>query len=164
MLLIHGQPMIEHICNQLHGNFDQLIISANDANKYAFLGLDVVPDKVSGQGPLMGIASALEASMNDLNVVIACDIPEVDMTLIRRMLAMADGYDMVLPRSSEGGPEPLFAVYRKSIADNMQEALSSGERWIRTIFDQCRMKYIDLPETQQITNINTMQEYETYVR
>jgi len=163
MLLIHGHPMIEHVCQQLRGHFDQLLVSADDAHKYAFLGLDVVPDEVPGQGPLMGLASTLEASVNELNVVVACDIPEIDMTLLRQMLSLADGYDIVLPRSSEGLSEPLFAVYRKSVCPIMQKALSSGERWIRAIYDGCRTRYIDLPETRQIININTMKEYETYV-
>ena len=58
MLPIKGQSIIETICEQLRGSFDEILISANEVDKFAFLGFKVVPDKVPEQGPLMGIASA----------------------------------------------------------------------------------------------------------
>ncbi|MHC4537812.1 MAG: molybdenum cofactor guanylyltransferase, partial [Planctomycetota bacterium] len=71
------QSIIEVICEQLRGSFDEILISANQVDKFAFLGFKVVPDKVPERGPLMGIASALEASTNEYNFVVACDIPTV---------------------------------------------------------------------------------------
>ena len=86
MLPVAGRPMVEHICQQLRGTFAKVVISANDAEKLAFLNLDVVADRIPGQGPLMGIASALEVSDSELNLVVACDIPEVDTALLGKML------------------------------------------------------------------------------
>ena len=44
MLPIDGRPMVEHICQQLSGTFTRVLISANDAEKFSFLGFDVVRD------------------------------------------------------------------------------------------------------------------------
>jgi len=161
MLPIKGKPMVEHICEQLCDSFEQTLVSANEVDKLAFLGFEVIPDKIPGQGPLMGIASALEASANELNFVTACDIPHIDLTYVRRMLAEAEGADIVIPTTGDKRYEPLFAVYRKSALKAINEVLSSGGRKISDVFARCRVKYIEL-EARGFTNLNTITEYEEF--
>ena len=161
MLLIKDQPIIKHICDQLRGTFSQILISTDDVEKYAFLGFDCIPDKIPGQGPLMGIASALEASGNELNFVVACDIPHINIRLVRKMLAEAHAADMVIPTTGGEKYEPFFAVYRKSSLETINEVLSSGARKISDSFAQCKVRYIKL-KTNQLTNLNTMAEYEEF--
>jgi molybdenum cofactor guanylyltransferase len=163
MLPIDGGPMIERVCDQVRHNFDEILISANEPEKYAFLKVKVVQDTATGQGPLMGIAAALEVSASELNFVVACDMPELDLHLARRMLREADGYDAVVLRAGER-VEPLFAVYRKSLAATAGGLLESGERQIRKLFDQCRTKYIEIDDADRLRNLNTMEEYEKYIR
>jgi len=161
MLPIKGRPMIERISEQLRGTFSQILISANEVDKYSYLGFEVVPDKVPYQGPLMGIASALEASANELNFVAACDIPSINIRFVRRMLAEANGADMVIPATGDGKYEPLFAVYCKNALIAINEVLSSGGRKISDVFGRCKVKYIKM-EAGRIVNINTMAEYEEF--
>jgi molybdenum cofactor guanylyltransferase len=163
MLTINGKPMVEYICEQVRDSFEQILISANEAEKLTFLGLEIVPDKTAGQGPLMGIASALEASENELNFVVACDIPYVNMTFVHRMLAEAEGADIVVPTAGEKKYEPLFAVYRKSALGAINEVLSSGGRKISDVFARCNVKYIEL-EADGFANLNTITEYEEFRR
>ncbi|OHB75536.1 MAG: hypothetical protein A2Z25_07490 [Planctomycetes bacterium RBG_16_55_9] len=160
MLPINGRPLIETVCGQLHGSFEQILISANDSDKFAFLGFEIVRDRIPGQGPLMGIASALAASASELNFVVACDVPHIRLTLARRMLSRAadGGADIVVPMTRDGQYEPLFAVYRKSVLGAVNEALSSGHRKISEVFSLCNVEYIEL-ETS-IPNVNTMAEYQ----
>ncbi len=162
MLPIKTKPIIECICEQLRGSFEQILISANKADKLAFLGFEIVPDRQTGQGPLMGIASALEASENELNFVVACDIPDIDLTFVRRLLAEAKEADIVVPAADDNEKlEPLFAVYRKSALGAINEVLSSGGRKISDVFSRCNVRYIKV-EAGQITNLNTMDEYEQF--
>ncbi|MDH4240276.1 MAG: molybdenum cofactor guanylyltransferase [Phycisphaerae bacterium] len=161
MLLIKDQPIIKHICDRLVGTFSQILISTDDVGKYGFLGFDCIPDKIPGQGPLMGIASALGASANELNFVVACDIPHIDIRFVRKMLAEAHAADMVIPTTGNKKYEPLFAVYRKSSLKAINEVLSSGSRKISDAFAQCKVRYIKL-KTNQLTNLNTMAEYEEF--
>ena len=163
LLHVKGCPMIQHICRQLMGNFAEVLVSANDREKYAFLGLKVVPDRIRGMGPLMGVASALEASVSDLNLVVACDMPEIDIVLARRMLGEAVNVDCVVPRSDGGFLDPLFAVYRRGVLPEMDELLSKGERRMRSLFDRCSVRYLDLPAGNSLRNINTMDEYNAYI-
>jgi molybdopterin-guanine dinucleotide biosynthesis protein A len=151
--------MIERICEQLHGTFSQILISAGDKDKFAFLGHQVIADKIRSQGPLMGIASALETSANEINFVVACDIPCINLSFVRKMLAEAIDVDMVIPVENDGKYEPLFAVYCKSALAAINEVLASGRRKISDVFNRCRVKYIELNDADWLMNINTMAEY-----
>jgi molybdopterin-guanine dinucleotide biosynthesis protein A len=161
MLLIKGCPMVETITEQLRGSFSQILISANEVEKYAFLNLPIIRDRISGQGPLMGIASALEASVNELNFIVACDIPYIDLPFVRRMLIQAGSADAVIPTAGDGKYEPLFAVYRKSALAAINEVLSAGGRKISDTFDRCQVRFIKL-EARQFANLNTMAEFEKF--
>lgn len=163
LLPINGRPMIEYVCAQLRNQFDQILVSADEAEKYAFLEWDIVRDRVPGWGPLMGMASALERSANDLNFVVACDMPDIEMTFARRLLSEAGGYDAVVPRTGERRLEPLFAVYRKTVLRVMRDLLTAGERRIRPVFDHCRVKYIEWPDSKRPRNLNTLEEYKAYL-
>ena len=162
LLPLNDKPMVEAIYEQLHGSFSQILISSNEKEKLAFLGLKIVPDKHTGQGPLMGIASALEVSTNELNFVIACDIPYVDLRCVRKMLKEADGVDIVVPTVGEEKYEPLFAIYRKSSIKAINKVLSAGRRKISDAFQHCKVKYVNLDLPQNFANINTMDEYNEY--
>ncbi|MEK7995110.1 MAG: NTP transferase domain-containing protein, partial [Planctomycetota bacterium] len=162
MLPVGGRPLITGICEQLRDCFDQVLVSANDADKLAFLGLEIIPDGVPGQGPLMGIASTLEASARELNFVVACDIPHVELRCVRRMLSEAaeTGADIVVPITGEHRYEPLFAVYRKSALEAINKVLSSGGRKITDAFALCQVKCVELDT--DLVNLNTMAEYEKF--
>jgi molybdenum cofactor guanylyltransferase len=164
MLSINGQTMLEHICKQLRGTFSQILISAGDTEKYSFAGFEVVRDKISSQGPLMGIASALEASANEINFVVACDIPHIEMDCVRKMLTEARGADIVVLTTGDKKYEPLFAIYRKSALDAIKRTLRKGKRKISEVFDKCEVKYIDLGKADWLININTLAEYEEFQR
>ena len=163
LLPINGRPMIEHVCAQLRNQFDQILVSANEAEKYAFLECDIVRDRIPGWGPLMGMASALERSANDLNFVVACDTPDIEMPFARHLLFEAKGYDAVVPRTGARLLEPLFAVYRKTVLCVMRNLLTAGERRIRPVFDHCRVKYIEWPNSKHPQNLNTPEDYKAYL-
>jgi molybdopterin-guanine dinucleotide biosynthesis protein A len=163
MLPVDGRPMIEHICDLIRPHFGQLLISAGDAGKYSFLGIETVADKIPGRGPLVGIASALEASAHELNAVVACDMPDINIDFIKRMIKECEGYDAVVPRTGVSFLEPLCAVYRKSMAGPLNDALSAGEIKLSDVLRRCNVRFIDTRDVHSLRNINTTSEYDKYV-
>jgi len=163
MLSIGGRPMIEHVIAQLKPHFKQILLSVNAPNDYAFVNVETVPDKVLGQGPLMAIASVLEASPYDRNFVVACDIPNINLTVVRKMIRDSERYDAVIPITGKSHIEPLFAVYRKSILEPMKTTLNAGKRKIADTFELCRIKYMDIRDATWLKNINTQEEYEAFI-
>jgi molybdopterin-guanine dinucleotide biosynthesis protein A len=158
MLPIDGQPMIEHVYRQLQPHFSQTLVSSNNPRLHDFLGATVVSDDVAGRGPLAGIASALKASANNVNFVMACDIPDIDAGLIKTMLRQVGDYDVVVPKVGPELYEPLFAVYKKSALPAIEQVLQSGNNRVVDCFGRCRVKFINLPG-RPFRNINTKTEY-----
>jgi molybdenum cofactor guanylyltransferase len=157
LLLVDGKPLVQRVRDQLSRRFDDILISTNEAEKYAFLDARTVPDLVPGHGPLMGIRSAVDAARYDRVFVTACDIPVIDGDTVERMLALAEDCDCVVPRSRLG-LEPLFAVYRKSTIPAMCDVLDSGERRIRAVFPRVRTHGFDLGPSRWYRNLNTNED------
>ena len=165
LLSVKYQPLIKVIIDQLNGQFDEILISANEKEKYAFLKLPMVADVESGKGPLMGIYSALQQSKNEINFVVACDIPELNMPFIRDMVKLAKNFEAVVPISQDERKEPLFAVYRKSIAEKIKDMLDKGEKKVSKLFDLVKTKYVPMPEPDTwYKNLNETKEYQDYIR
>jgi len=164
LLPYRGIPLIAHIAAQLKPMFRNVIISTNDPEKYDFLGLPMIADRQPGQGPLMGIASTLGYVAQDLSFVIGCDIPIVNYRFVQRMISLAEGYDIVMPRDVEGRYEPLFAVYRRGVRFAALEILEAGERRIAALFERVRVRFVEFDGGDWYKNINTMDDYFTASR
>ena len=166
LLPINGKTLVEYIIFQLSDDFSQILIGSDNIKKYSFLKHEVVPDKDKGYGPLMGILSCLERSYNELNFVIACDIPNINMELVKQMFEEADGYDVIVPKLKNGFIEPLFAVYRKCVISSIIEILySSDKRQIRELFNNVRTKYLEINYNIEgwYKNINTKDDYYKFI-
>lgn len=159
LMPLDGQPMIQRLADRLRPLFGELLIGANDPEKYRFLGADVVPDRDPGQGPLMGIASCMARARHELGFVISCDIPDIDADLITEMLKAAEGHDIVIPEWPDGRVEPLFAVYRKTVVPPALELLAGGKRRIADLFDRVKTRRVPMRDTSWYRNVNTIEDY-----
>ncbi len=154
-----GTPLIQHITDQLRPLFREVLIGANNAEAFQFLNLPVVPDRMPDQGPLMGLLSCLEHSTHELHFLTACDIPELPAETIMQLLAAATDVDAVVP-FTEGGNEPLFAVYRKSaVLPAAETALANGKRRIADMFEHIRLRRMPLSDSTWLRNLNTPEDY-----
>jgi molybdopterin-guanine dinucleotide biosynthesis protein A len=163
LLPVAGKPLIETIVLRLRERFDDILISAGRADDYRFLGLEIVPDAAPGQGPLRGVASALPRIKHDLAFVTACDIPGIDLEFVERLIDLAEGRDLVLPFRPPDLYEPLFAVYRRSVAGPAEDVLAAGRRSLLDLLDKVRVRRVEIPEGLSLGNINTRADYRTLV-
>ena len=157
LLPVEGRPLIERLADHFAPHFAQVLVSANDPSKYAFLDLPIIPDETPGQGPLMGILSGLKAAAFDPVLVLACDIPVVDLAFVKNLLALAERADVVMPVSEDGRLEPLFAVYRKTALPKAEAALAEGRRRIVAILPGLVTAHPPMP-TGWYHNLNTPED------
>lgn len=161
LMSVGGEPLISRIAGQLAPHFPELLVSSNDPWKYNFLGLPVVPDEVPGQGPLRGILSCLKAAGQERVLVIACDIPVVDLAFVRELIACSDRADIVMPLSKDGLYEPLFAVYRKTVIPRAEAVLARGGRRIVEVLPGMNVLNPRMPEGWYY-NLNTQADYDAF--
>jgi molybdopterin-guanine dinucleotide biosynthesis protein A len=133
----------------------------------------VVEDVFRDCGPLGGIHAALRASLTELNVMLAVDMPFVSWTFAQYVISQARGAPeaaAVVPRGG-GGWQPLCAIYRREFADTAENALRAGRNKIDRLFDEVRTRAIEEEELESagfslaiFRNLNTPEELETEKR
>lgn len=163
LLPLNGRTLIEALIEQLRPCFDIILISAGDQTKFAFLNLPVIVDEAPGLGPLPAILTGLRASPCRTNVILACDIPVVDVPFLKRMLSLAAGNDIVVPRYSDGKFEPLFAVYDRAIVPAIEKQIAADDFRISSLFFTCRTAFVAMDGQEWFRNLNTIEEYHAYL-
>ena len=161
-----GGTLIEYVLQQLENRyaFADTLISVSESGKFKFLNKKLVEDQEQGYGPLMGIKSALTASLNQKNFVIACDIPKIPFPVLDIVLSQGQTFDIVVPVSPSGRVEPLFGVYSKTILPQMDKLVRNRIHSLLSLFDMCQTDYVQLDNDSLLNNLNTKQEYEAFLR
>jgi molybdenum cofactor guanylyltransferase len=162
-LPVQGKLLIRHIIDQMDSQFGEILISTSRRGEFDHLGYTVVLDDTPGEGPMAAICSAMKTARFEKNFVIACDIPDINLEFLGRLVEAAAAYEIVVPVSPNNKYEPLFAVYSKSIVTRMQGLLDKGERSLIPLFSLCRTKFILLGSNTWFRNLNTQKDYEDYI-
>src|SRR5262245_43004399 len=92
-----GRPIVQRAVDVLREVADDVFVVAND-ERYASLGVRVVPDRFVDGGALGGIATGVGAAAHDRVLVAACDMPFLRADVFRLLLDRSDGADAVVPR------------------------------------------------------------------
>ncbi|MCM3567134.1 molybdenum cofactor guanylyltransferase [Neobacillus mesonae] len=141
LLKINGKTNIERIRDRLKSSFHDIILVTNNQKAFEFLEVKMVSDEFTGMGPLAGLHAGLKASQDELNFVAACDMPFVSAELAKKMINYGPSVDAVVPVIN-GKCHPLFAVYRKEIAEKAAKCMKNGHLSMRHLLDQITVKYI----------------------
>jgi molybdopterin-guanine dinucleotide biosynthesis protein A len=135
-----------------------------DPAKYGGLGYPVCPDIFTGCGPLAGVHAALAASAADWNLVVACDMPEVEAAFLTELLEQGErsGVDCILPAGASGRPEPLCGVYHRRALPAIRQALESGTRKVLDGLAGLRVEVVPVSGQGPFRNINTPGDWMEY--
>ncbi len=163
-LKVGGEKLLDHHVRILQQHFEDVLISANDPVRLAYLNVPIVQDKHEGRGPLEGITSVLSRSRTEHNFVVAVDIPTIDMDLVIRMRKHLDQVFAVIPICIDGKQEPLFAFYSKNCVPLFRTALDEGELAIHRALKRCPVYYFPMKNETPLKNLNRTQDYEAYLR
>lgn len=158
LLPFNGRPMLVHIANQLRPHFEAILVGANDPERYSIAGAPVIADRIPGQGPLMGLASCLEAATTDTIFLTGCDIPTMDIPTLHAMLATLENHDAVIPVTADGR-HPLFAFYRRTILPTIQATLADGKRRMEDLLQRLNVATFPLADNTWFRNLNTPEDY-----
>lgn len=158
-----GRPLIARVIDVLRDVADEVLIVAND-DRYAELGVRVVPDRFPDGGALGGIATGVGAAQHELVLVAACDMPFTTAAAWRLLVERAGGADAVVPRIG-ADYETLHALYSKRCLPAMESALAAGRMRVISFFQDVEVREVgeaDLrrvdPGLRSFINVNTPEE------
>lgn len=156
-----GKPMIEHVLECVSGLGDEQIIITNAVQKYRYLGLPLFSDIYENHGPLGGLHAALAQAKYKHVLVVACDMPWLNRSLLAYMVSIRDTADVIVPRWTKF-PEPLHAVYSKACLDAVAASLEEQRLKLIAFYGRVRVRYLEREELarfdargRSFANINT---------
>jgi molybdenum cofactor guanylyltransferase len=121
----------------------------------------MIVDSVEGEGPIVGIRSALAAHPEVAWLVLACDLPFLSEATIEELLRRRDPSALATAYKSahDGLPEPLCAIWEPAAARPLAEYQAAGGRCPRKFLIRHGAKLLDLPDPRALDNVNTPEEY-----
>lgn len=113
--------------------------------------MPIVVDEHPDQGPLRGIATALREAQTPWVFVVGCDQVGLDADDLMLLTEHCTRGTMAIAWHSPAGPEPLCALYNRSLAGTATRLLESGERRARALLDGAHF----VERAESIRNVNT---------
>jgi molybdopterin-guanine dinucleotide biosynthesis protein A len=127
-------------------------------------GLEIVRDPAGASfGPLAGIVAGLRLHEAADWLVVACDLPRLDLSTLSHLITSQQAGDTFLAYRSEsdGLPEPLCALYSPAARPVMEQALADDFRCPRKILIRNACRLLDSVTARALDNANTPEDWET---
>ena len=161
MLPWRSRPLVESVAEAVR-NAAGSVTLIGEPERYADLELPVIRDLRAFLGPLGGLETALKTGLGELNLIVACDMPDLAVDSLKRLLKSAEENEALCTyaKDSNGQAHPLCAVYRSACLPFVEDAIARR-----------RLRMVDLvrdldgaPFDWQgaIANVNTPSEWERW--
>lgn len=148
---IGGQPVVQIILDKFKLFFDETIIISNEPKLYEDLGFAIYPDVFPGLGPVAGIHSALYHAGSDNVFVMGCDMPFMNMDLVRFLFDNLGDYECVVPEL-DSHLQPLSAVYSKKCLPVLTQCLENDKLKLIRVFEELYARVITDKEMECFGN------------
>lgn len=125
----------------------------------------LIVDRYDDLGPLAGILSAMDSDPQAAWLVLACDLPNIDVATLEHLCARrADDKPFTAYRSSRDGlPEPLCAIYRSGSDALIRAFVADGLLCPRKMLIRSDTALVELPDPAALDNINTPDDLDSSV-
>ena len=163
-----GRPLIQRVIDRVSSIADELIVTTNRPEDYFFIQARLVPDLIPDRGALGGLYTAIATATHPIVAVVACDMPFASPKLIEGMtnLMVQHEADVVIAKS-DGGYEPIHAVYRRETCLPAIEAAIHADKWkVISWFPQVKIYELNAEELNSFNpdglafwNVNTPDEF-----
>jgi len=121
----------------------------------------MIVDSVEGEGPIVGIRSALAAHPGFAWLVLACDLPFLSDAALSQLLRERDAAAIATAYRSvhDGLPEPLCAIWEPAAARELASYQAGGGRCPRKFLIREQARLLEPLDRRALDNVNTPEEY-----
>jgi len=167
-LLYGGKSQLERAFELVARYLPEVYVSvrSSQAADPSRLRYPLIVDSVPGEGPIVGIRSALAARADVAWLVLACDLPFLSEAALSQLLAERDpAASATAFRSTHDGlPEPLCAIWEPKSAAELAAYQAADGRCPRKFLMRHGAKIIDPRDRRALDNVNTPDEYRDALR
>jgi molybdopterin-guanine dinucleotide biosynthesis protein A len=164
----HGKSQLERAVELAAKYVSEVFVSvrAGQAADPSRARYPLIVDSVPGEGPIVGIRSALAAHPEAAWLVLACDLPFLSDAALEQLLAERDpAANATAFRSAHDGlPEPLCAIWEPKSATQLAAYQAGDGRCPRKYLVRHGARILEPRDRRALENINTPDEYRQALR
>ncbi len=143
-----------------------ILLAIRSGQKFEQLPHDVelVPDRLAGQGPLSALASCLEYSKSEWLLVLAVDLPQISPAYLKNLVSEARQSGRGIVPRIDGRWEPLAAVYPRRLLKKIQTHLSAEQLSLQKLIQEAVTdglliaREVSPTERLLFSNLNTQED------
>lgn len=166
--LVGGRPLIGRVIERVGSVAERVLVIVNDKQRALDLRLptDVgtAVDEYPDAGSLGGIYTGLANASTPWILVVACDMPFLNVKLLRHLLNHRLDADVVVP-VLDGRPEPTHAAYSTVCIPHIRKRIESSQLKITGFYDDVAVNSIPQDEVERLDperfsffNVNTQDD------
>ena len=168
-LKLGNKFFIENIIANLKQKVSKIIINANnDIDKYQYLNLEIVRDKISGyKGPLAGLHSAMYNYQNTKEdlwfAILPTDAPIINSNYIDLFKVQDKIKEMAFISKINGSVEPMFSFWSIKSFSYLDQILNNNDGYkIMKFAEEIGFKYLNVSKKSEAEffNVNNQEDYE----
>jgi molybdopterin-guanine dinucleotide biosynthesis protein A len=168
-LKLGNKFFIENIIANLKQKVSKIIINANnDIDKYQYLNLEIVRDKISGyKGPLAGLHSAMYNYQNTKEdlwfAILPTDAPIINSDYIDLFKVQDKIKEMAFISKINGSVEPMFSFWSIKSFSYLDQILNNNDGYkIMKFAEEIGFNYLNISKKSEAEffNVNNQEDYE----
>lgn len=148
LVSLGGKTLVGRATELLAPHVAHVVVVGGNSADPGFSGVEMIPDRAPGLGPLGGLATALRAAEEralDGVFVLACDTPLIPTDLLEELVGLWDGRSALLPESRGPlGLEPLCGVYPVAMGPLVAEATTAVDRSMAALVHSLPVRRLSL--------------------
>jgi len=137
-----NQSLIHWVYKALEPLCADILVSYNGhSNKLR--GYTTIRDRYRGIGPMAGLEAGLRNSINEINLFVSCDTPNLPSGLFAYMIEKHGTYEVSI-LGHDDAIEPMIGIYNKSLVPRIEQAINNGNNNPPQFIKSCNWQLINI--------------------
>jgi molybdenum cofactor guanylyltransferase len=162
LIELQGRPLLDYIISALRPQVGEILINANrNLGRYSAFGYPVKQDMLGDFfGPLVGMATGMQATVKPYLLTVPCDSPFVPTQLVESLYRALISETAEISVAHDGvRMQPVFALLDCQLLPSLLDYLNEGGRKIDTWYAQQRLTLADFSASSEMfLNLNTPED------
>lgn len=118
-----------------------------------------IPDVPNAKGPMAGVIASLVESGRDPALVVACDMPLLDASVLLMLVSRRDPTKLATCLlASDGEPDPMCALYEPWSLAALEAGAGAGQFSLRRFLQGENVERIAFDRPQLLASVNTPED------